>query len=293
MGRYAKVKAYLQWLATVDEDAWIEGQRILRWLRKSESALIHFIDTPVEVDDMYWKYAQSGGTDPERFVDIEYPVLEVDQCLVDVDHLESANAESLLDVDYPLLDVDQILVDVDYSTEPQVCLLPSYILPLLPNHEESCDEPRNEEELPKESDDIARDVPRSLLPYQVKAIPEDFERPMVIFKYGVLAKWHKEVEEVSSGDVPFSTPPVCCGGEAQPSVHQRRERYGPEVCDMLFNHPFCILSGVQEDEWVKPWSIHSGRFKVLDKTPPTDPPRFPPPEEPPDPPIPPAKDEPG
>ena len=52
-------------------------------------------------------------------------------------------------------------------------------------------------------------------------------------------------------------------------------------------------AGAQEDGWMKPWSIYSGRFKLLHMMPPDDIPRFPPPEEPPDPPIPPDKDEPG
>ena len=186
---------------------------------------------------------------------------------------------------------------LDEPTDPlnvdnQVCSSSNFIPTLLPIVDESYEGSQGEIALEEKKLDIVdQGIPRSLLPYKVKAIPDDFEQPMFIFKYGVLAKWHEAPQD--EVEISLPTPPFCCGGDAQPSQPMKRKRYDDEVCIFSIYLPLCMPDGAQEDEWVKPWSIHSGRFKLLHMMPPDDIPRFPPPEEPPDPPIPPNKDEPG
>ena len=249
--QYAKELEYLRWLYIVDEEAWLEGVRAFRKLRDSSKS-------PPEAPILL-----EGESEPE---------VDLDQHLVDVD-------PSPIDIDLSLVDT-------------QVCPSTISIPTLLPILEKPFEGPPKEEELEKEkSDVVAHDVSKSLLPYKVKAIPDDFEQPMFVFKYGVLAKWHEAPQD--EVEISLPTPPFCYGGDVQTNQPMKRKRYDDKVCIFSLYLPLCMPAGAQEDEWVKPWSIHSGRFKLLHMMPPDDIPRFPPPEEPPDPPIPPDKDEPG
>ena len=204
--------------------------------------------------------------------------------------------EKPVDVEHIPIDLEYLSIDVDCTSDTQVCLTPILLPTLLPIFDELDKGSRDEENLEtKKLDVIAQGASRSLLPYTVKAIPEDFEQPMFIFKYGVLAKWHNEEDKAPQDEVevPLPTPPFCCGGDTRSSQPIKRKRDKDEVCEFFIYLPLCRPNGAREDDWVKPWSIHSGRFKVLHMMPPDDIPRFPPPEEPPDPPIPPDKNEPG
>ena len=184
----------------------------------------------------------------------------------------------------------ETLAEIVCTTETQVC--PSSISISLSIFDESLEGSQEEEETPTQNPDVvAHGTSRPLLPYKVKAIPDNFEQSMFVFKYGVLAKWHAAPHD--EVEISLPTPPFCCGGDAQTNQPMERKRYDDEVCKFPLYIPLCMPAGAQKDGWKELWSIHSGRFKLLHMMPPDDIPRFPPPEEPPDPPIPPDKDEPG
>ena len=107
-------------------------------------------------------------------------------------------------------------------------------------------------------------------PFHVKAIPDDFVQDSLVFKCGVLAKWHVNEELAETSLQPPSYTKfqeeihvfVYVGGESTKDGHAKRMRSlyeGPSA--KCFNQ--CCPIRRLLNEWVDEWSVHSGRFKLL------------------------------
>ena len=106
-------------------------------------------------------------------------------------------------------------------------------------------------------------------PFYVKAIPDEIVKDSLVFKCGVLAKWHVE-EEAETKPPPPSYTEVkeeihvfVYGGEGVKGGHARRKKSlderGPSA--KCFERS-CPMRRVL-NEWADEWSVHSGRFKLL------------------------------
>ena len=105
--------------------------------------------------------------------------------------------------------------------------------------------------------------------FYVKAIPYDLVKDSLVFKSGVLAKWH--VDEV----IDTTPPPLYTevkveilffvyGGEGVKGGHSSWKKKSLDEGSMLamcFNQ--CCPKRRLLNEWVEGWSVHSGRFKLL------------------------------
>ena len=128
-------------------------------------------------------------------------------------------------------------------------------------------------------------IPSPPPPFYVKAIPDSLVQDSLVFKCGVLAKWHAIKEEADSSSQPPSLSEsneeihvIEFGGErakeeAKTGGHyeereestQEDSTMGEDSTRRAFAKSLrrgCPM-GTREDEWIEKFGIHSGRFKLL------------------------------
>ncbi len=114
-------------------------------------------------------------------------------------------------------------------------------------------------------------IPSPPPPFYVKAIPDSLVQDSLVFKCGVLAKWHAIEEEANtnsqSPSLPKSKEEIKVGefgGE-----RAKEEAKGVTSTDDSTRNLLAKrlrryhLSKRRQDEWIEKFGVHSGRFKLL------------------------------
>jgi hypothetical protein len=107
-------------------------------------------------------------------------------------------------------------------------------------------------------------------PFHIKAIPDDIVQDSLVFKCGVLAKWHVDNEVIETTPPPLYTDvqveilSFVYGGEGVKGGHSSWKKKSLDEGSMLaMCFKRCCPMRRVLNEWVKEWSVHSGKFKLL------------------------------